>query len=133
MKTGFLLFACLLFLISCAIPQKTIKTESNVDKISPEYKLEEARITLSTGDFEGAVDLYLKIYNDEKIDPVFREEALFNLGMMYSDAAGNVEDYEIALKYLRQLSSEFPRTQFKEKTNREIRYIRNQIKRVKQR
>ena len=133
MKTDFLLIGCLLFMFSCAIPQKTINTESNADKNSPEYKLEEARITLSTGDFEGAVDLYLNIYADTTTASVFREEALFNLGMMHSDAAGNVEDYEIALKYLQQLSNEFPRTQFREKTNREIRYIRNQIKRLKQR
>jgi len=119
----------ILFLFACAVPQKSLIT--NVDKNSPEYKLEEARITLSTGDFQGAVDLYLKIYNDENIDPVFREEALFNVGMMYSEAAENIEDYEIALKYLRQLLSEFQKTQFKEKANREIRYIRNQIKRMK--
>lgn len=131
MKTDFLLIGCLLFMFSCAIPQKTIKSETNVDKNSPEYKLEEARITLSTGDFQGAVDLYLKMYVDEKIDPVFREEALFNLGMMYSDDAASVEEYETALKYLRQLSADFPKTRFKEKTNREIRYIRNQIKRLK--
>ena len=120
----------ILFLFACAIPQKTSKT--NVDKNSPEYKMEEARLTLSKGNFQGAVDLYLAIYNNETLDPVFREEALFNLGMMYSDDALSVEEYEIALKYLRQLSADFPKTQYKEKTNREIRYIRNQIKRLKQ-
>ena len=53
------------------------------------------------------------------------------MGMMYSDDAASVEEYEIALKYLRLLSSDFPKTQYKEKTNREIRYIRNQIKRMR--
>jgi len=130
MKICSILIASLLIVSSCAIPQKTIKT--NVDKNSPEYKLEEARLTLSKGNFQGAVDLYLMIYNDETIDPVYREEAVFNLGMMYSDDAASIEEYEIALKYLRQLSSDFPKTQYKEKTNREIRYIRNQIKRIKQ-
>ena len=123
MLTGIILF-------SCAIPQKSLNT--HFDKNSPEYKLDEARLTLSKGNFQGAVDLYLIIYNDETIDPVYREEALFNLGMMYSDDAASVEEYEIALKYLRQLSGDFPKTQYKEKTNREIRYIRNQIKRLKQ-
>ena len=52
--------------------------------------------------------------------------------MMYSDDATSIVEYEIALKYLRQLSGDFPKTQYKEKTNREIRYIRNQIKRLKQ-
>jgi len=132
MKINCILIGCLLFLVSCAVPHKTDKKETTVDINSPQYKLEEARITLSTGDFQSAVDLYLNIYNDETIDPVFREEALFNLGMMYSDAAGNIEDYEIAIKYLRQLSSDFQKKRYKEKTNREIRYIRNQIKRLKQ-
>ena len=129
MKIYSILIVSLLIVCSCAIPQKTIKT--NVDKNSPEYKLEEARLTLSKGNFQGAVDLYLIIYKDETIDPGYREEALFNLGMMYSDDAASVEEYEIALKYLRQLSSDFPKTQYKEKTNREIRYIRNQIKRMR--
>ena len=126
----FVFFGSILFLFACAVPQKSLKVD--VDKNSPEYKLEEARLTLSKGNFQGAVDLYLLIYNDETIDPIYREEALFNLGMMYSDDAASIVEYEIALKYLRQLSSDFPKTQYKEKTNREIRYIRNQIKRLKQ-
>ena len=126
----FVFIGSILLFIACAVPQKSLKT--NVDKNSPEYKLEEARLTLSKGNFQGAVDLYLVVYNDETNDAIFREEALFNLGMMYSDDAASIEEYEIALKYLRQLSSDFPKTQYKEKTNREIRYIRNQIKRLKQ-
>ncbi len=120
-----------LILFSCAVPQKSAKIKNNIKKDSPEYKLEEASITLSTGDFQGAEDIYLDIYNNTKFDQPFREEALFNLGMMYSDDAESIEDYEHALKYLRKLLSEFQKTQFKEKTNREIRYIRNQIKRLK--
>ena len=126
----FVFIGSILFLFACAVPQKSLKVD--VDKNSPEYKLEEARLTLSKGNFQGAVDLYLLIYNDETIDPIYREEALFNLGMMYSDDAASIVEYEIALKYLRQLSGDFPKTQYKEKTNREIRYIRNQIKRLKQ-
>lgn len=130
MKISSILFVSLLIISSCAVPQKTMQTDIN--KNSPEYKLNEARLTLSKGNFQGAVDLYLLVYNDETIEPVYREEALFNLGMMYSDDAASIEEYELALKYLRQLTADFPKTQFKEKTNREIRYIRNQIKRLKQ-
>ena len=53
----------ILFLFACAIPQKSLNT--NIDKNSPEYKLDEARLTLSKGNFQGAVDLYLLVYNDE--------------------------------------------------------------------
>ena len=127
--TRYVLFLCL-FVIACAVPRKSSNIKNNLNNNSPEYKLKQARMTLSTGDFQGAIDLYLAIYNDQNIDPVFREEALFNVGMMYSGAAENIEDYEIALKYLRQLLSDFQKTQFKEKANREIRYIRNQIKRL---
>jgi outer membrane protein assembly factor BamD (BamD/ComL family) len=130
MKIIIILIVSGICLTSCAVPKKTVKT--GVDKNSSEYKLEEARITLSKGDFHSAVDLYLNLYNDKTVDSVYREEAMFNLGMMYSDAADSIEDYEIAIKYLQQLSSDFPKTQYKEKTNREIRYIRNQIKRLKQ-
>jgi len=129
MKYFFVLFISVIILISCAVPQRTI--ENNLDKNSPEYKLKKARLTLSKGDFQGAVDLYLSLYNDIKVGTVYREEAMFNLGMMYSDEAASIEEYETALKYLRQLSADFPKTQYKEKTNREIRYIRNQIKRLK--
>ena len=54
MLTGIILF-------SSAIPQKSLNT--HFDKNSPEYKLDEARLTLSKGNFQGAVDLYLIIYN----------------------------------------------------------------------
>jgi len=129
MKYLFMLIISVLVLISCAVPQR--KIETNTDKNSPEYRLKEARLTLSKGDFQGAVDLYLNIFNDTAVDTVFREDALFSVGMLYSDEAASIEDYEIALKYLRQLSSTFPKTQYKEKTNREIRYIQNQMKRLK--
>ena len=130
MQKIFICIISILMLIACAVPQKSL--EKNADKNSPEYKLEEARMSLATGDFVGAEEKYLKIYNDESIPPEFRETAMFNLGLMYSEAAESVEDYEIALKYLRQLTADFPKTSYKEKTNREIRYIRNQIKRLKQ-
>ena len=130
MKIYSLLIVSLLIISSCAVPQKTMQPD--VDKNSPEYKLQEAQLTLSKGNFQGAADLYLLVYKDESIDPVYREEALFSLGMMHSNDALSIEEYEIALKYLRQLTADFPKTQFKEKTNREIRYIRNQIKRLKQ-
>jgi outer membrane protein assembly factor BamD (BamD/ComL family) len=130
MKIYSILIVSVMLFVSCAIPQKTTKTDVNIN--SPEFKLKEARLTLSKGDFQGAVDLYLLIYNNDTIDPIYREEALYNLGMMYSGDAASIDEYEIALKYLRQLSSDFPKTQYKEKTNREIRYIRNQIKRLKQ-
>jgi outer membrane protein assembly factor BamD (BamD/ComL family) len=130
MQKIFIFITSILMLIACAVPQKSL--DKNVDKNSHGYKLEEARMSLTTGDFVGAEEKYLKIYNDENIPAEFRETAMFNLGMMYSDAAENIEDYEIALKYLRQLSADFPKTQYKEKTNREIRYIKNQIKRIKQ-
>ena len=129
MKIYSVLIVFLLMISSCAVPQRTIKTD--VDRNSPEYKLKEARLTLSKGNFQGAVDMYLNLFNDSTIDTVFREEAMFNLGMMYSDEAASIEEYELALKYLRQLSNTFPRNQFKEKTNREIRYIQNQMKRIK--
>jgi len=102
MKYLFMLIISVLVLISCAVPQR--KIETNTDKNSPEYRLKEARLTLSKGDFQGAVDLYLNIFNDTAVDTVFREDALFSVGMLYSDEAASIEDYEIALKYLRQLS-----------------------------
>jgi len=129
MKNYSILIVFLLMMSSCAVPQR--KIETNTDKNSPEYRLKEARLTLSKGDFQGAVDLYLNIFNDTTVDTVFREDALFSVGMLYSDEAASIEEYEMALKYLRQLSSTFPKTQYKEKTNREIRYIQNQMKRLK--
>jgi len=54
MKINCILISCLLFLVSCAVPHKTDKKETTVDINSPQYKLEEARITLSTGDFQSA-------------------------------------------------------------------------------
>ena len=129
MKYFFILIVSIIFLISCAVPQRAIET--NIDKNSPEYRLKEARLTLLKGVFQGAVDLYLNIFNDSAVDTVFREDALFNVGKMYSDAAETEDDYITALKYLRQLKSIFPKTQYKEKTNREIRYIENQMRRLK--
>ena len=118
-------------LIACAVPQKSIKKNKAVDGNSAEFRLEQARITLTTGDFAGAVDLYYKIYSDTTIEGQYRQEALFNLGMMYSDDAETVEDYEEALYYFKKLLSEFRRTTFREKATRQTRYIRNQLKRMK--
>ncbi len=128
--TRYILFLCL-FIIACAVPRKSSDIKNNIKTDSPEYKIEQARVTLSTGDFTGAEDIYLEIYNNKNIEQKYRKESLFNLGMMYTDDAETIEDYEQALKYLRKLLSEFPRNQFIEKSNREIRYIRNQIKRMK--
>ena len=130
MKKLIILLIPLIWFIACAVPQR--KVNNTTDQNSAEYKLEEARLTLSKGNFKLAEDMYLAVFNDSSFASEFRQEALFNLGMMYTDDAVSIEEYEIALDYFRLLSSEFPKNQFKEKTNREIRYIRNQIKRLKQ-
>jgi hypothetical protein len=130
MKNLTIVLIAIMWLLACAVPQR--KVNNTTDQNSAEYKLEEARLTLSKGNFKLAEEMYLAVFNDSSLASEFRQEALFNLGSMYSNDAVSIAEYEIALDYFRLLSGEFPKNPFKEKTNREIRYIRNQIKRLKQ-
>jgi len=121
---------CLL-IIACAVPQNSFKTEITRSENPGEIKIKQAQSTLATGNFDGAVDQYYAIFEDTTIDQQYREQALFNLAMMYSDDAQTIEDYEESLFYLRKLTSEFPRTQYLEASNRQMRYIKNQMRRMK--
>jgi tetratricopeptide (TPR) repeat protein len=80
---------------------------------SGEDQLKYAKQFSGEGDYKTAIDLFLKIYENTKTDSTIRQEALLNLGNIYSNVLYAGKDYEKALYYFEKLLNEFPDTEFR--------------------
>lgn len=95
---------------------------------SGEDQLKYAKQFLGEGDFETAIELFLKIYENTKIDSKIRQEALLNLGNIYSNVLYTGKDYEKALYYLESLLNEFPETEFRASAIESIDYVKKMMR-----
>jgi outer membrane protein assembly factor BamD (BamD/ComL family) len=91
---------------------------------SGEDQLKYAKQFLGEGDYETAGNLFLKIYEKIENDAPIRQEALLNLGNIYSNILYAGRDYEKALFYLEKLLSEFPNSKFRQSAMESIQNIK---------
>lgn len=75
---------------------------------SGEDQLDYAKQFLGEGNYEQAGELFLKIYDDWGLKPGVREEALLNLGRLYSNILNPNRNYQKTILYLEMLLKEFP-------------------------
>ncbi|UCE03699.1 MAG: tetratricopeptide repeat protein [Candidatus Latescibacterota bacterium] len=78
-------------------------------------QMDAARALERQGDYDGAIEALEGLYSKSDLDPQLREEVLLKLGELYGSWMNANRDYEKASHYLRQLLSEFPDTQHRER------------------
>ena len=76
-------------------------------------QLKYAKQFAGEGDYETAIDLFLRIYENSKLESAAREEALLNLGNIYANVLYAGKDYKKALSYLEKLITEFPKSELR--------------------
>lgn len=63
---------------------------------------------IKLGDYELAIRIYLKIYDDDKYREDQRDDALFKLGLTYESVLFENADYNKSIYYYELLITEFP-------------------------
>ncbi|MCD4797041.1 MAG: tetratricopeptide repeat protein [Candidatus Cloacimonetes bacterium] len=76
-------------------------------------KLEYADGAFKIGDFDEAIKTYLEVYNNQSHQDKYRGEALFKLGMTYSNILFENQENETALQYLKLFIKEYPISEFR--------------------
>lgn len=120
-----------LFTISCAGYKTHQYPEANEKDFHVDYytgsgedQLEFARQFTGEGDYDTAIDLYLKVYENSGNDSLIRQEALLSLGQTYSNVLHSGKDYRKAIYFFKKLLVEFPETQFRSGATESIRNIK---------
>ncbi len=124
-------FLLLMIVISCAkykthhFPESSEK-DFHVDFYSKSGKdqLKYAKQFLGEGDYKTASNLFHKIYENTEVEAPIRQEALMNLGNIYSNVLYAGKDYEKALFYMEKLLAEFPDTKFRQAAEEGIENIK---------
>jgi tetratricopeptide (TPR) repeat protein len=88
------------------------------------FELEESRHYLSSGDFDQFVAINQKVLSDFPKTPP-GDEALFNLGMVYSHPDYPKRDYKIALRFFKRLSIDFPKSPLEKRSRIWISLLEN--------
>ena len=70
---------------------------------------------LKRRDYDGAIEALEGLYAKADLDPELREEVLLKLGELYGSWMNANRDYEKGSRYLRQLLTEFPQTEQRER------------------
>lgn len=124
----------LLIIASCARYKTHQYPEANEKDFHVDFysksgddQLKYAKQFAGEGDYETAIDLFLRIYENTKLESAAREEALLNLGNIYASVLYTGKDYEKALYYLEKLLKEFPETQFRSGAVESIKNIKELI------
>lgn len=121
-----------LFILSCSsnflIDSKDTKEgKSAVVHIysqDPDDQIEYAKNLSKQGKYEKAIKIYLDIYNNKDVESEYQEEALFNIGLVYSNVFNYKKDFKKSIFYLEKLLEEFPKTKFREKAETKIENIK---------
>ena len=79
------------------------------------FELEEGQRYLSSGNFDRFVEINQKVLSDFPKTPP-GDEALFNLGMVFSHPDYLKRDYKIALRFFKWLSIDFPQSPLENKS-----------------
>ena len=107
------------------IPEEDVEFYSK----SPKDQLRYAKHAAAESKYKTAIETYLKLYQRESIESGIREEALFNLGRIYSSFLYPYKDYEKSMYFFEKLISEFPDSRFRSKTVKAIENL-NQLKKI---
>jgi tetratricopeptide (TPR) repeat protein len=78
-------------------------------------QMDAARELERQGDYDGAIEALEGLYSKSDLDPELREEVLLKLGELYGSWMNANRDYEKASNFLRQLLTEFPETEHRER------------------
>ena len=95
----------------------------------PKDQLRYPKHAAAESKYKTAIETYLKLYQRESIESGIREEALFNLGRIYSSFLYPYKDYEKSMYFFEKLISEFPDSRFRSKTVKAIENL-NQLKKM---
>lgn len=135
MKQLMAIIILLLIIASCARYKTHQYPEANEKNYHVDFytksgkdQLKYAKQFAGEGDYEKAIDLFQRIYENTKLESAAREEALLNLGNIYANVLYTGKDYEKTLFYLEKLLKEFPKTEFRSGVTESIKDIKELIR-----
>jgi len=120
-------------------PRKTKQQESRFEESEEgQQHLIRSQKLLAQGNYEGAVGENQKVLSlsDPKSS---KDEALFNLGLIYADSKNPQRDIQTSLEYFKRLIKNYPRSSFVEEANiwvgileenKELNYLIQKLKQV---
>ena len=103
------------------------KTEVTIHKSKDEARFETGKQYVKEGLYEKAVQTFLLVYQDQSANKTYREQALLELGKIYSDILNPQKDYEKALVYFEKLISEFPESNLLEEAQKKRENVREHL------
>jgi tetratricopeptide (TPR) repeat protein len=88
------------------------------------FTLEEGRHYLASGNFDRYVEINQQVLSDFPKTPP-GDEALFNLGRVFSHPEYSRRDYKVALRFFKWLSADFPESPFEKRSRTWISLLEN--------
>lgn len=132
MQRQTIIILLLLLITSCAKYKTHQYPEANVKDYHVDFytksgkdQLKYAKQFAGEGDYETAIDLFLRIYENTNLKSAAREEALLNLGNIYANVLYAGKDYKKALSYLEKLTTEFPKSELRPDALESIENVNN--------
>jgi tetratricopeptide (TPR) repeat protein len=116
--------------LSCAGPTTMKETEdgyrgsTELHGSSDEADLELGKHYRTEGDYERATEAFLRVYENESGKVAHRSQALFELGKTYSDLLNPQKDYQKASFYFEKLLSDYPDSDLRKETGKQLDLIR---------
>ena len=90
----------------------------------PESQIKYAKHMTRKRKFDKAIETYLKLYEDKNIKSEYREESLYNLGLLFSNMLYPQRDDKKSRYYFEKLLDEFPQSKFKDMAKEKLEYLK---------
>lgn len=90
----------------------------------PESQIRYAKHMTRKRKFDKAIETYLKLYESKNTESKYREESLYNLGLLFSNILYPERDDKKSRYYFEKLLDEFPETKFKDVVEEKLEYLK---------